>query len=209
MSDKKYTYPEKFYGVCNEDVVAESYPFDAADEKSIEHAKQQLELFLKDHAKTKGYTQEDLDAEKVKYSLVRCQARPIPQADINKMHQHYGVHKEMLKMDKETLKKFLEFRVGCLKEEQEEIEEGLKNGSAEDIIDGIIDWIVFGLGTLDLYGVDFNEAWRRVHTANMNKEVGIKEGRPNPFGLPDLLKPEGFENPTHEGNHGKIGTALE
>ena len=36
----------------------------------------------------------------------------------------------------------------------------------------------------------------------MAKEVGVKEERPNPLGLPDLVKPEGWVNPSHSGNHG-------
>ena len=38
-----------------------------------------------------------------------------------------------------------------------------------------------------------------------SKEVGIKQGRPNPLGLPDLIKPEGWTPPDHSGNYGKIG----
>jgi hypothetical protein len=38
----------------------------------------------------------------------------------------------------------------------------------------------------------------------MNKEVGIKPSRPNPLGLPDLIKPEGWTPPSHEGNHGLL-----
>jgi len=53
-------------------------------------------------------------------------------------------------------------------------------------------------------GVDANAAWDQVYKANMSKEVGIKEGRPNPLGLPDLVKPEGWKGPSHEGNHGNI-----
>jgi len=35
----------------------------------------------------------------------------------------------------------------------------------------------------------------------MSKEPGVKESRPNPLGLPDLIKPEGWEGPNHEDNH--------
>ena len=34
------------------------------------------------------------------------------------------------------------------------------------------------------------------------KKVGIKESRPNPFGLPDLTKPDNWEAPNHGGNTG-------
>ena len=32
--------------------------------------------------------------------------------DMNRMHKKYGVHEKINEMDKETLKKFLHFRVG-------------------------------------------------------------------------------------------------
>jgi predicted HAD superfamily Cof-like phosphohydrolase len=72
------------------------------------------------------------------------------------------------------------------------------------MVDALIDVCVFAIGTLDLLGVDANKAWDSVYKANMNKNVGIKEGRPNPFGLPDLIKPEDWTPPSHEGNHGKF-----
>ena len=76
--------------------------------------------------------------------------------------------------------------------------------SAEEMVDGIIDLCVFAIGTLEVFGVDANKAWDEVYKANMSKEVGIKEGRPNPLGLPDLVKPEGWTGPEHKGNHGNI-----
>ena len=45
----------------------------------------------------------------------------------------------------------------------------------------------FAIGTLDAFGVDGQmKLGDAVHNANMAKEPGVKEGRPNPFGLPDL-----------------------
>ena len=78
------------------------------------------------------------------------------------------------------------------------------NEDPEEIVDGLIDICVFAIGTLDVFGVDANEAWNRIYEANMAKSPGVKEGRPNPFGLPDLIKPEGWESPNHEGNHGSL-----
>jgi predicted HAD superfamily Cof-like phosphohydrolase len=60
------------------------------------------------------------------------------------------------------------------------------------------------IGTLDAFGINANKAWDAVLEANMNKEVGVKETRPNPLGLPDLIKPEGWKAPDHTGNHGKF-----
>jgi len=67
---------------------------------------------------------------------------------------------------------------------------------------------VFAIGTLDVFGVDANAAWDKVYQANMAKNVGIKEGRPNKFGLPDLIKPAGWVAPSHTGNHGDLSKAL-
>ena len=52
--------------------------------------------------------------------------------------------------------------------------------------------------------LDADEAWDRVHTANMAKQVGKKDGRPNPLGLPDLIKPDVWVGPDHGGNHGLL-----
>jgi predicted HAD superfamily Cof-like phosphohydrolase len=58
------------------------------------------------------------------------------------------------------------------------------------------------IGTLDAFDVDAYKAWNTVHRANMKKEVGIKESRPNPLGLPDLIKPKGWRSPSHKNNYG-------
>jgi predicted HAD superfamily Cof-like phosphohydrolase len=121
--------------------------------------------------------------------------------DIAMMHEKYGVHPVVEKMDAETLKKFLEFRIRFLEEELTELKTA-KN--ADDAVDALIDLCVVAIGTLDGFGVNSHEAWDAVLIANMNKKVGVKESRPNPLGLPDLIKPEGWTAPSHEGNEGKL-----
>ena len=78
----------------------------------------------------------------------------------------------------------------------------MDNRDKEEIVDGLIDLIVFAAGTLDILKVDGQKAWEEVYKANMNKEVGIKPERPNPYGLPDLIKPDNWEAPTHGENTG-------
>jgi hypothetical protein len=63
---------------------------------------------------------------------------------------------------------------------------------------------VVAIGTLDSFEVDANEAWNEVLIANMNKKTGVNASRPNPMGLPDLIKPEGWKAPSHDGNHGLL-----
>ena len=110
------------------------------------------------------------------------------------------------KMDKEKLRKFLKFRAECIQEEVDELDQAVrgKEVDAEETVDALIDICVFAIGTLDLFGVDGHRAWREVYEANMAKEVGIKKERPNPFGLPDLVKPSGWQPPSHVGNYGKL-----
>lgn len=127
--------------------------------------------------------------------------------DMQAMHKKYGVDEWMKKeknSDWSRLNKFMNFRIKMMQEELDETKAAFKNKDQEEMVDGIIDMCVFAIGTLEVFGVDANKAWDEVLKANMSKEVGIKEGRPNPLGLPDLVKPEGWKGPTHKGNHGNI-----
>jgi predicted HAD superfamily Cof-like phosphohydrolase len=130
--------------------------------------------------------------------------------DINVMHYKFGVHEwfQKNKHDKELMDKYLEFRLSMCKEELDETIAAYAAKDSEEIVDGLIDLCVFALGTLDVFGVDPNKAWDKVFEANMSKSAGVKPGRPNPFGLPDLIKPEGWEAPSHKGNHGDFDKAL-
>lgn len=130
--------------------------------------------------------------------------------DIMMMHHKFGVRDwfEANKDDKELMKKYLRFRLKMCNEEMNETIDAWMDGDSEEIVDGLIDLCVFAIGTLDVFGVDANEAWDRVYEANMAKTPGVKPGRPNPFGLPDLLKPAGWTAPTHEGNHGDLPDAF-
>lgn len=121
--------------------------------------------------------------------------------DIKKMHEHYGVNPVVRKFDADKLKSFVEFRIRFLQEELDE----LKNAdNPDDVVDALIDLCVVSIGTLNALDVDANKAWDEVHVANMTKETGIKESRPNPLGLPDLIKPAGWVAPSHADNIGLL-----
>ena len=127
--------------------------------------------------------------------------------DMNRMHKKYGVHEAIEKLDSPGLRAYLNFRIKFLQEELDELKEATKPKipiDAEETVDALIDLCVVAIGTLDAFGVNAYEAWNQVLAANLNKEVGIKESRPNPYGLPDLIKPEGWTPPDHSGNYGKI-----
>ena len=121
--------------------------------------------------------------------------------DISEMHTKYGVNAKVREFDEDKLRKFLEFRIKFLEEELTEMKDAK---SADDVVDALIDLCVVAIGTLDAFDCDSNEAWDRVHAANMAKEVGIKASRPNPLGLPDLIKPEGWTAPSHTGLEGLL-----
>lgn len=132
-------------------------------------------------------------------------------ADMKEMHDKYNVREwmENNKGDDEIMKKYLRFRLKMLNEElNETIDAALFEQDADEVVDGIIDLIVFAIGTLDVMEVDAYKAWDAVLDANMAKEVGVKPGRDNPLNLPDLIKPAGWKAPTHEGNHGLIEEIL-
>ena len=132
--------------------------------------------------------------------------------DINEMHKKFGVHdwvkKELENNEWSRLQKFLNFRMKMVQEEVDETNEALEQKNPEEIVDGLIDMCVFAIGTLDAFGIDAHKAWDEIYNANMMKEVGVKEGRPNPLGLPDLIKPDNWKNPSHKGNHGSLHNAL-
>jgi len=124
--------------------------------------------------------------------------------DIHDMQTKYKTREWVENADKEKLKRFLEFRIDFLKEELMETTAAVTNNDSEEIVDGLIDLCVVAIGTLDAFGVDPYKAWDEVLRANMAKEVGVKPTRPNPLGVPDLIKPDNWEAPSHEGNHGKF-----
>lgn len=133
--------------------------------------------------------------------------------DIAAMHTKFGVNTVLRGLDRDKLEAFLKFRIDFLQEELDEMRTALVDyqagkmpgvKAADDTVDALIDLCVVAIGTLDAFDVNSDEAWNRVHKKNMEKEVGIKESRPNPLGLPDLIKPAGWTAPTHMDNVGLL-----
>ena len=119
--------------------------------------------------------------------------------DLTEMHTKFGVNPIIRELNKEKLQAFLDFRIKFL---QEELDEMKSAKSADDVVDALIDLCVVAIGTLDAFDVQSDTSWDRVHAANMAKNVGIKAERPNPLGLPDLIKPIGWQAPSHIDNVG-------
>ena len=127
-------------------------------------------------------------------------------ADIMAMQDKFGTIDWTLdnKDNPEKLKAFLKFRIDFLEEELAEPKKAFAENDPEEIVDGLIDICVVAIGTLDAFGVDAYKAWDTVLRANNKKEIGVKPSRPNPLGVPDLIKPIGWQAPDHTGNHGSM-----
>ena len=122
--------------------------------------------------------------------------------DMENMHDKYGVHEWIDQASPEQLKQFMAFRIAFLQEELDETKAAFESGDAKEMVDGLIDLCVIAIGTLDAFNADAQGAWEEVYNANMAKVVGVKPSRPNPLGLPDLIKPDGWQGPDHTGKVG-------
>ena len=63
----------------------------------------------------------------------------------------------------------LEFRINFMDEELSEYIRASEDSRMTDQLDALVDLIYVALGTAYLQGFNFNEAFKRVHEANMNK----------------------------------------
>lgn len=117
--------------------------------------------------------------------------------DNKEFQQKFGFDSEPLDEEK------MRFRMQLLREEFEETWTAFLNGDPEEWVDGHVDLLVIALGNLYLAGVDVEKAWKEVFRANMSKVRGVKPGRENSGGF-DVMKPEGWQAPNHEKNHGRL-----
>jgi predicted HAD superfamily Cof-like phosphohydrolase len=97
---------------------------------------------------------------------------------------------------------YLIFRIGRLVEEVHEADEALREleedksdiNAFAKLIDALVDTVYIAIGTATSHGVDFSEAWRRVHEANMAKERAVNTE--SKWGIKwDIVKPEGWTAP--------------
>ena len=124
--------------------------------------------------------------------------------DIKIMNDKFGVHDVIQKMDSTSFREFVKFRVNCIQEEVTETNDAVLLQDKEEIVDGLIDVIVFSMVTLNELGIDANKAWDEVLQANLAKKVGMKKERINNFGFPDLIKPTDWKKTNHNFNYGKL-----
>lgn len=88
-----------------------------------------------------------------------------------------------------------EFRNKFLTEELDEYKLAVEERDLPKQLDALVDLIYVALGTAYYHGFDFNEAWSRVHKANMAKvRVARPEDSKRSSGY-DVVKPPGWTAP--------------
>ena len=80
-------------------------------------------------------------------------------------------------------------RSKLIREEVNELLDGLDDANLENIADGAADSIVVILGTCVSYGINLRPIWQEVHQSNMAKKGGEKRADGK------SLKPEGWQPP--------------
>jgi len=66
----------------------------------------------------------------------------------------------------------------------------------EKMLDALVDLVYVDLGTAHLHGFNFEEAWRRVHEANMKKKRAKHAGESLRGSSLDVIKPKGWQPPS-------------
>jgi predicted HAD superfamily Cof-like phosphohydrolase len=93
------------------------------------------------------------------------------------------------------------FRLNFLREELIEYEEALdrlnygSEDSQTDMLDALVDLVYVAMGTAYIYGWDFEEAFRRVHEANMQKIRAQSANESKRGSSLDIVKPAGWKPP--------------
>jgi len=97
----------------------------------------------------------------------------------------------------------MQYRENFLREEVTEFSEAwVADKSYEDTVDALVDLVYVALGTMHFMGAPFNEHWREVQRANMDKVKGDM-GKARTAALPgigeafEVAKPPGWKGPDH------------
>ena len=115
--------------------------------------------------------------------------------DIEQFHTKFDLKGRLINspIDPELLK----FRVRFLAEELKEINNASAEGDLEEVLDGLVDLVYVAIGTAYMLNLNFAEAWKTVHKANMSK-VKVSNENPGKRGhSTDIVKPPGWVKPDH------------
>jgi len=113
--------------------------------------------------------------------------------DVSEFHTKFGLqqHHKARFLSKEEHS----FALKALREEFDEWADACAVGDLEGQLDALIDLIYFALGRAHIQGLPFDEAWNRVHAANMSKVRANKASDSKRGSKLDVVKPEGWKAP--------------
>lgn len=112
---------------------------------------------------------------------------------IKEFHTKYGL--EYTGKPRELPRDLRNFRMDFMEEELSEYAVCIASGDLHGQLDALVDLVYVVVGTAYLQGFDFNEAFRRVHEANMKKvkATSLKDSRRG--SIHDVVKPAGWTAP--------------
>lgn len=113
--------------------------------------------------------------------------------DVVSFHKKFGINYDGPPRDLPADSR--KFRDARFHEEIREIRDAIEACQLSEQLDGYVDLIYIILGTCHLHGWDFNEAWSRVHAANMAKQRASKENPGKYNDAADIVKPPGWKAP--------------
>lgn len=117
--------------------------------------------------------------------------------DIHDFHTKFGFTKRPI--GERPNQGFMAFRLKFLAEELHETALAAKRDDLAEFLDGLVDLVYVAIGSAWSLNLDFGEAWKRVHAANMEKiraERAEDSKRGTAF---DVIKPKGWKKPNIDG----------
>ena len=117
-------------------------------------------------------------------------------ADIKEFHEKFRL--EYNGLPRELPGRLFDFRMGFMHEELTEYANAFDQADKTKQLDALVDLVYVALGTAYLHGFDFNEAWRRVHAANMLKVRALNPTDSVRGSTYDVVKPKNWQPPNLE-----------
>jgi len=114
--------------------------------------------------------------------------------DIKDFHKKFGL--EYVGLPRRISGELFNFRLKFMQEELNEYADAWEANDKEKMLDGLVDLLYVVFGTAHMHGFNIQEAWNRVHHANMQK-VRAERMEDSVRGSIkyDVVKPAGWKAP--------------
>ena len=87
----------------------------------------------------------------------------------------------------------MQLRINHLREELSELQLNTDNNNWHEILDALVDLTYIAIGTARMNGMDFETAWNRIHTVNMQKIRCEKQADSKRGTTFDVIKPKDWQ----------------